>query len=343
MNLSLLSVPLLCLLLLQSCSSQFEGNAFRYDVINAEGQKFKQTFIQEDSLGYSNRLKGNEIIEEEWLLGDTSIIARKTLQGPEYTVLSPRFNKFRRLRQYSHITVSEQKPKLKKGIVSSSLKLNREDGEIHVLTDERGKNVIADLPDIEFLALKIDWSLVNRNEIWELESAIYDQVPPIVMDSAAKYIFPEVWLVDPRLGTPQNDNYKIDFDVSDFETTQALNDFQIEVTRNDSLYAIVQADASHKSIFLPLGHTYSIKLNSTGYLGKSIWMDMTQIPPEDAEGGFLSELNFVLFKDQAGFDESILEQPIGKASYNLDIHAFEWDFEYTSSRQELINQSLQAH
>ncbi len=102
------------------------------------------------------------------------------------------------------------------------------------------------------------------------------------------------------------------------------------VTRNNGKY----------EFFLDLGKEYDIRFNRSGFVGKSVYMDSRNIPEEDVGAGFSMNIEMSLFEELEGLDVKILEQPIGKAKYNPNTGALEFDFAYTQKIKDEINRLM---
>lgn len=102
------------------------------------------------------------------------------------------------------------------------------------------------------------------------------------------------------------------------------------VTRNNGKY----------EFFLDLGKEYDIKFGRSGFVGKSVYMDSRNIPEEDVGAGFSLNIEMSLFEEQEGLDVSILDNPIGKAKYNPNTGALEFDFAYTQKIKDEINRLM---
>lgn len=80
---------------------------------------------------------------------------------------------------------------------------------------------------------------------------------------------------------------------------------------------------------LPLRHDYVFSYEFEGYGNKRIQVDASGVPAEDLKGGFNLDLDMSMFALVEGFDETILEDPFGKASFDAQRNTLSFDFDYT--------------
>jgi len=125
--------------------------------------------------------------------------------------------------------------------------------------------------------------------------------------------------------------------IKDTETLKKLDGIIVTVFQNGSQWDSYTTSANAKYEFnLPFGYTYNIKFSKTDFVNKTIQFDTRNIPEEDQTGGFRLDMDVSLFKYIDGFDTSILDEPIGKSSFNPLTNAIEFDFEYTKEINRLI-------
>lgn len=92
--------------------------------------------------------------------------------------------------------------------------------------------------------------------------------------------------------------------------------------------------------FLELGKEYELAFSRPGWVGKKVYMDSRNIPEEDIGAGFSMNIEMSLFEEVEGLDIKILDQPIGKAKYNPNTGAIEFDFEYTQKIKDELNRLM---
>ena len=135
------------------------------------------------------------------------------------------------------------------------------------------------------------------------------------------------------------DDYYIFGVVKDKDTFKKMEGVDIVVYKDGKEFETFKTSASGKfDLYLPLGNDYVIQFGKTGFISKKVSLATKSIPEEDRAGGFETNLDMTIFGDIPGFDKSILDQPIGKAGFNPQNNAMEFDYEYT----EQINRKIDA-
>ena len=118
--------------------------------------------------------------------------------------------------------------------------------------------------------------------------------------------------------------------VKEMETNHKLESVLVQVTQDGKTFDSYTTSGSSKFEFdLPLGHLYEINFSKSDYVGKKIQINTKYIPEEDQEGGFKLDLDMSLFAYIEGFNEAILDEPIGIAAYDAERNSIEFDFDYT--------------
>jgi hypothetical protein len=83
------------------------------------------------------------------------------------------------------------------------------------------------------------------------------------------------------------------------------------------------------SFELPLRHSYTFQYGRDGFISKKVVLDVSDIPESDHIDGFGFDLDMTLFKTIEGFDETILDTPIGMGTYNVETGKFKFDMDHT--------------
>ena len=91
------------------------------------------------------------------------------------------------------------------------------------------------------------------------------------------------------------------------------------------------------SFELPLRHLYTFQFNREGFVSKKVSLDVSDVPNTDAVDGFGFDLDMTLFKTIDGFDESILDTPIGKGTFDVESGKFNFDMEHTARVKQRID------
>ena len=71
-------------------------------------------------------------------------------------------------------------------------------------------------------------------------------------------------------------------------------------------------------------------------MSKNVSLDVSDVPDTDAVDGFGFDLDMTLFKTIEGFDESILDTPIGMGTYDVETGKFNFDMEHTDRVKQRI-------
>ena len=90
------------------------------------------------------------------------------------------------------------------------------------------------------------------------------------------------------------------------------------------------------SFELPLRHLYTFQFVRDGFTSKKVSLDVSDVPDTDAVDGFGFDLDMTLFKTIEGFDESILDTPIGMGTYDVESSKFNFDMEHTARVKQRI-------
>lgn len=126
--------------------------------------------------------------------------------------------------------------------------------------------------------------------------------------------------------------------VKDTESMKKMEGVTVKVFQNGKELESVTTSGSGKYEFeLPLGFNYIIQFSKQDFVTKKLEMNTKGIPMEDLEGGFQMTVDMSLFAMLEGFNTSILDAPIGKASFDPVRNSVEFDYDYTSRMQEKID------
>ena len=90
------------------------------------------------------------------------------------------------------------------------------------------------------------------------------------------------------------------------------------------------------SFELPLRHLYTFQFVRDGFTSKKVSLDVSDVPDTDAVDGFGFDLDMTLFKTIEGFDESILDTPIGMGTYDVETGKFNFDMDHTDRVKQRI-------
>lgn len=132
--------------------------------------------------------------------------------------------------------------------------------------------------------------------------------------------------------------------VKDYDDGKKLENVTINAYHNGSkVDQFVTRSNGKYEFFLELGKEYELDFNAKGFVGKKVYMDSRNIPAEDIGAGFSMNIEMSLFAELEGLDVSILDQPIGKAKYNPNTGALEFDFAYTQKIKDEISRLMREY
>lgn len=133
------------------------------------------------------------------------------------------------------------------------------------------------------------------------------------------------------------DDLRVFGSVKDADTFKKLEGVLVQVEKDGSVFDSYTTGGNSKFDFeMDLGHNYKFIFSKAGFVSKNVEISTKNIPEEDQEGGFDAKIDMSLFEKQDGFDESILESPIGIMSFDPAKNAIDWDFAYTEQIQQKI-------
>lgn len=129
--------------------------------------------------------------------------------------------------------------------------------------------------------------------------------------------------------------------VKDYADSKKLSGVKITAYQNGSQVDVYTTSGNGKyEFFLDLGQEYEVTFEKKGLVSKKVYMDSRNIPEEDIGAGFSMNIEMSLFEEVEGLDITILEQPIGKAKYNPNTGALEFDFAYTQKIKDELNRLM---
>ncbi|MBL7941276.1 MAG: hypothetical protein JNM00_00825, partial [Flavobacteriales bacterium] len=131
---------------------------------------------------------------------------------------------------------------------------------------------------------------------------------------------------------------KIYGQVKDRDTDKKLESVEVVVLKDGSPFDSYMVEGSGRyEFYVPLGSIYDVKFIKAGYISKFVRLDTKSIPDEDRAGGFSLVVDMGLFLEVPGFNLNILNEPIGKASFNPIKNAMDWDYDHTDRMQAKID------
>ena len=144
------------------------------------------------------------------------------------------------------------------------------------------------------------------------------------------------------LAFSQSDILDIQGNIKDSFSMKKLESVQVTVYQNGKQYDSFTTTSSGKySLELPLGFDYKIQFSKLDFVAKTIEFRTKDIPEEDMRGGFQMSMDMSIFEMQEGFNTSILDKPIGIASFDPQRNSIEFDFAYTEQIQQEIEEEFE--
>src|SRR5690554_66036 len=129
--------------------------------------------------------------------------------------------------------------------------------------------------------------------------------------------------------------------VKDYSTGKKLDNITISAYQNGQKVDSYTTSGNGKyEFFLDLGKEYEVQFEGKGLVSKKVYMDSRNIPEEDIGAGFSMNIEMSLFQEIEGLDIAVLEKPIGKAKYNPNTGALEFDFAYTQEIKDELNRLM---
>ncbi len=122
------------------------------------------------------------------------------------------------------------------------------------------------------------------------------------------------------------------------DTKVKLDNVTVSVTRNGEAFDQIQVDRNGKYFLdLPLRHNYVIEFSADGMVSKRVAIESAHTPEDQLNDGFMFDLDMSLFDVVEGFDESILETPIGIASFDDRSGRIQFDLDHTTDMRRRID------
>jgi hypothetical protein len=125
------------------------------------------------------------------------------------------------------------------------------------------------------------------------------------------------------------------------DTKQRLDNVMVSVLQDGSAFDEIQVDRNGKYFLdLPLRHNYVIVFSSDGMISKRVAINSAQTPEGQLSDGFMFDLDMSLFDTIEGFDEGIMETPIGIASFDDRSGRIQFDLDHTNDMRRRIDDEL---
>lgn len=157
------------------------------------------------------------------------------------------------------------------------------------------------------------------------------------ISGAARLLLMMCFVLIANLVLAQSEILDIQGNIKDSFSMKKLESVQITVIQNGKQFDSFTTTGSGKyNLELPLGYDYKIQFSKLDFVAKTIEIRTKDIPEEDMRGGFQMSMDVSIFENQEGFNTSILDKPIGIASFDPQRNSIEFDFPYTESVMDEI-------
>ena len=125
------------------------------------------------------------------------------------------------------------------------------------------------------------------------------------------------------------------------ETKERLDNVTVSVLRGGEAFDEIEVDRNGKYFLdLPLRHDYVIVFRAEGLVVKRVAINSASTPEGELPDGFMFDLDMSLFDMIEGFDEGIMETPIGIASFNERSGRIQFDLDHTNDMRRRIDDEL---
>lgn len=136
---------------------------------------------------------------------------------------------------------------------------------------------------------------------------------------------------------------ELDGTVTEKETNRKLAGVDVKVFRSGAIYDAVSTLSNGKyAVSLEHGTDYMLLFTFEDLSERRVELKTSSIPEEYRDQPFYLKVEMSLFEVPDGFDEALLQDPIGKVSFDPRSERLAWDLDYTSMMQSRINDALAA-
>ena len=165
----------------------------------------------------------------------------------------------------------------------------------------------------------------GKNRMWLMHSLVY--VMALVLS------------VPSLLG---QGSIEVDGTVRDKDTNQKLSGVEVTVLQDGQPYDAVRTLGNGKyTLSLDHGADYQLVFTYEDLSVRSVEVNTSTIPDAFRERPFFLNVEMSLFEVPPGFDQSLLDEPIGKVSFDEAKEKLDWDLRYTRNMQDRIESALE--
>lgn len=142
-------------------------------------------------------------------------------------------------------------------------------------------------------------------------------------------------------GWSQSESLVVSGSLKHEDTKVRLDNVTVSVLQDGEAFDEIQVDRNGKYFLdLPLRHNYMIVFSADGMISKRVAINSAQTPEDQLNDGFMFDLDMSLFDAIEGFDEGIMETPIGIASFDDRSGRIQFDLDHTNDMRRRIDDEL---
>ena len=135
---------------------------------------------------------------------------------------------------------------------------------------------------------------------------------------------------------------EVDGTVRDKDSNRKLAGVEVSVLQNGQSYDAVRTLSNGRyTVSLDHGADYVLVFTYEDLSVRNVEVNTSTIPEAFRERPFFLNVDMSLFEVPAGFDESLLDEPIGKVAFNESKEKLDWDMNYTRRMQNRIDSALE--
>jgi len=136
---------------------------------------------------------------------------------------------------------------------------------------------------------------------------------------------------------------EVDGTVRDKESNLKLAGVEVSVLQRGQPYDAVQTLSNGRyTLSLDHGADYELVFTYEDLSVRRVEINTATIPEEFRDRPFFLNVEMSLFEVPAGFDESLLDEPIGKVSFDEAKEKLDWDLDHTRRVQSRIDSALEG-
>ena len=125
------------------------------------------------------------------------------------------------------------------------------------------------------------------------------------------------------------------------DTRDKMDNVTVTVLQNGEAFDQIDVDRNGKYFLdVPLRSDYMIEFSAPDMVTKRVQIDGAAVPPSELNDGFTFDLDMSLFAYVEGFDESLLDTPIGIATFNERSARIEFDLSHTNDMRRKVANEL---